>query len=53
MKNLTSEPDTEDKWILDPIIEVAWLPDQEVRLSEYNQMITHFVQRNVSENLDA
>jgi|DEB0MinimDraft_12_1074336.scaffolds.fasta_scaffold71918_2 hypothetical protein len=37
----------------DPIVDCAWLPDQEVRLSEYNKMITHFVQRYIAEKLDA
>jgi|TARA_R100000315_G_C5088527_1_gene51008 hypothetical protein len=37
----------------DPVVECSWLPDREVRLSEYNQMITHYVQKYIAEKLDA
>tara|TARA_R110002033_G_scaffold148538_1_gene185647 strand:- start:425 stop:625 length:201 start_codon:yes stop_codon:yes gene_type:complete len=37
----------------DPIVECAWLPDREVKLSEYNKMITHFVQNYNKEETDA
>ena len=37
----------------DPVVPCAWLPDREVRLSEYNKMLTHFVQKYAKENPDA
>ena len=38
----------------DPIIECAWLPDRELKLSEYTEMITHFVQNyNKEEKVNA
>ncbi len=36
-----------------PEVPCAWLPDHEVRLSEYMEMITHFVQKDLQENWDA
>lgn len=33
----------------DPVIPCAWLPDREVKLSEYQNMITHFVQKYAKE----
>lgn len=37
----------------DPIVECAWLPDREVRLSEWTKMLTHFVQNYNKEELNA
>jgi hypothetical protein len=37
----------------DPIIPCAWLPDREVRLSEYEEMITYFVQKRMRERENA
>ena len=37
----------------DPVVECSWYPDHEVRLSEYNQMLTHFVQKYIAEKFDA
>ena len=37
----------------DPIVECSWLPDHEVRLSEYTKMVTHYVQKHIAERLDA
>jgi len=39
--------------VFDPIVECAWLPDREVKLSEYNKMVTHFVQNFNKEKPDA
>jgi hypothetical protein len=39
--------------VFDPVIPCAWIPDREVRLSEYNKMVTHFVQNYAKENSDA
>jgi len=36
-----------------PIIPCAWLPHDQVRLNEYMEMITHFVQSYMKEKLDA
>jgi hypothetical protein len=44
---------TEIRLNYDPVVECSWLPDQEVRLSQYNQMITDFVQHYIAEKLDA
>ena len=38
---------------IDPIVECAWLPDREVRLSEYTKMVTHFVQNYNKEKPNA
>lgn len=33
----------------DPVVPCSWLPDHEVRLSEYNAMNTYFVQKRFEE----
>ena len=37
----------------DPVVACAWLPDREIKLSEYTQMITYFVQNHIEEKPDA
>ena len=54
MKSLLNDSEKKEiKLDFDPVIECAWLPDREVKLSEYNQMITHFVQKYISERDNA
>ena len=43
-RSTTTDSETKVKINFDPIVPCAWLPDREVRLSEYNRMVTHFVQ---------
>ncbi len=48
-----AKSDNSFKIDFDPVVECAWLPDREVKLSEWNQMLTYFVQKQISERLDA
>ena len=34
--------------IYDPVVSCEWIPDREVRLSEYNQMITSYLRKSPS-----
>ena len=54
MTNLLKDSEKRDTNLeFDPVIACSWLPDREVKLSEYNEMITYFVQKHISERLDA
>ena len=52
-KNFQIKSEGEAQINFDPIISCAWLPHREVKLSEYTEMITHFVQKYIEENSDA
>jgi len=38
--------------LYDPIVPCEWLPDREVRLSEYNQMITSYLRSSPPKFID-
>jgi hypothetical protein len=54
MKRSTTQ-DSKEEILLkcDPVVPCEWLPDHEVKLSEYMKMITYFVQKNSKENWNA
>jgi|5_EtaG_2_1085323.scaffolds.fasta_scaffold88028_3 hypothetical protein len=52
-KNFPTRYEGEVQIDFDPVVPCAWLPDREVKLSEYNHMITYFVQKHIEENTDA
>jgi len=51
--NMRNDEKTETLINFDPLIECSWLPSGEIRLSEYEEIITYFVQKQISERLDA
>ena len=52
-KNFPIRYEGEVQLSVDPVINCAWLPDREVKLSEYTAMVTHYVQKYIEENSDA
>ena len=52
-KNFLKKYEGEVQITFDPIVPCKWLPDREVKLSEYNEMITHFVQKYIEDKTDA
>ena len=52
-KNCATRYEGEVQIDFDPVGPCAWLPDREVKLSEYNHIITYFVQKHIEENTDA
>lgn len=53
MKNFLKEYEDGIQIDLDPIVESPWLPDYELRLSEYQNMITYYVQNYIERNSNA
>jgi len=53
MKNFPRKSEGEDQINFDPVVACAWLPDREIKLSEYTEMITYFVQNYIEEKPDA
>ena len=51
--NFPKKYEGEDLINFDPVVACAWLPDREIKLSEYTQMITYFVQNHIEEKPDA
>jgi len=52
-KNYTKSIPEDQLRDMDLLVPCSWLPDQKIRLSEYQDMITYFVQKYATENLDA
>lgn len=48
-KNFQKEYEGEDQ-VFDPIVACSWLPDKEIRLSEYLNMVTYYVQNYIEKN---
>lgn len=53
MKNFQRKYEDEDQNNMDPVVDCAWLPDREIRLSEYLDMVTYYVQTYIEKNSDA
>ena len=53
MKNFQRKYEDEDQNSMDPVVKCAWLPDREIRLSEYLDMVTYYVQNYIEKNSDA
>ena len=53
MKSSQKNLEDEIQANFDPVVPCAWLPDGQIKLSEYNHMITRFVQKRIKEPEDA
>jgi len=52
-KNTLQDPEKEIKITFDPIVPCQWIHDKEVRLSEWNKMVTYYIRHYNKEKYDA
>ena len=53
MKNIQNEYEESDQNSFDPVVDCAWLPDTELKMSEYLDMVSYYVQNYIEKNSNA
>ena len=53
MKNIQKKYEESDQDSFDPVVDCAWLPDTELKMSEYLDMVSYYVQNYIEKNSNA